>query len=107
MTTRDLVWTAGLTSPRGRHDLGCEVEGPHSLGGRFHHAQISSGTWSRSVGDRDEAGASAVEYGLLIGGIAALVLTAVFALGPVISEQFSDTCASVKSETGAATTATC
>lgn len=50
-----------------------------------------------------ERGASAVEYGLLIAGIAALVVVAVFAIGPVISKAFSDTCDEIK--TGAATTA--
>ncbi|MBC9732156.1 Flp family type IVb pilin [Nocardioides sp. zg-578] len=50
----------------------------------------------------EERGASAVEYGLLIAGIAALITVAVFALGPIISEQFNDTCRSIK--TGAAST---
>ena len=40
----------------------------------------------------DERGASAVEYGLLIAGIAALIVVAVFALGPVVQEAFTDTC---------------
>ena len=40
----------------------------------------------------DERGASAVEYGLLIAGIAALVVVAVFALGPIVKEAFTDTC---------------
>jgi len=40
----------------------------------------------------DERGASAVEYGLLIAGIAALIVVAVFALGPVVKEAFTDTC---------------
>jgi pilus assembly protein Flp/PilA len=40
----------------------------------------------------EERGASAVEYGLLIAGIAALIVIAVFALGPIIKEAFSDTC---------------
>ena len=39
----------------------------------------------------EERGASAVEYGLLIAGIAALIVVAVFALGPVLSGQFTDT----------------
>ena len=39
----------------------------------------------------EERGASAVEYGLLIAGIAALIIVAVFALGPIISSQFSKT----------------
>ncbi len=40
----------------------------------------------------EERGASAVEYGLLIAGIAALIVVAVFALGPIIKEAFADTC---------------
>lgn len=44
---------------------------------------------------RSERGASAVEYGLLIAGIAALVVVAVFALGPVVKEAFNDTCDSI------------
>ncbi|TIC80937.1 Flp family type IVb pilin [Nocardioides sp. GY 10127] len=43
----------------------------------------------------DERGASAVEYGLLIAGIAAIIAVAVFALGPVVASAFSDTCESV------------
>jgi len=45
---------------------------------------------------RDERGASAVEYGLLIAGIAAVIVVAVFALGPVVKEAFDDTCKSIK-----------
>ena len=52
----------------------------------------------------EERGASAVEYGLLIAGIAALIVVAVFALGPVIKEAFTDTCTSIKT---ASTSATC
>ena len=44
----------------------------------------------------DERGASAVEYGLLVAGIAALVVIAVFALGPIVREAFSDTCDEIK-----------
>lgn len=54
---------------------------------------------------RDERGASAVEYGLLIAGIAALIVVAVFALGPVVKEAFTDTCGSIKANS--AITATC
>ena len=39
---------------------------------------------------RDEAGASAVEYGLLIAGIAALIVTVIFAFGGTISTVFSN-----------------
>ena len=43
----------------------------------------------------DERGASAVEYGLLIAGIAALIVVVVFAFGGVIKNIFSNTCKSV------------
>jgi pilus assembly protein Flp/PilA len=43
----------------------------------------------------DERGASAVEYGLLIAGIAALIVVIVFAFGGVLRSVFSDTCTSV------------
>jgi len=46
---------------------------------------------------KDERGASAVEYGLLIAGIAALVVVAVFALGPIVKEAFTDTCDEIDS----------
>lgn len=47
--------------------------------------------------ERNERGASAVEYGLLIAGIAALVVVAVFALGPIVTEAFEDTCDEIDS----------
>ena len=40
----------------------------------------------------DERGASAVEYGLLIAGIAALIVVVVFAFGNVITNIFQSTC---------------
>jgi pilus assembly protein Flp/PilA len=48
----------------------------------------------------DERGASAVEYGLLIAGIAALIVVVVFAFGGVISNIFSSTCDSVGASAG-------
>jgi pilus assembly protein Flp/PilA len=42
-----------------------------------------------------ERGASAVEYGLLIAGIAALIVVVVFAFGGSLSGIFSKTCKSV------------
>ena len=45
----------------------------------------------------EERGASAVEYGLLIAGIAALIVVAVFALGPIVKEAFTDTCTEIDS----------
>lgn len=47
----------------------------------------------------NERGASAVEYGLLIAGIAALIVVIVFAFGDVISGAFEDTCSTVASGT--------
>jgi pilus assembly protein Flp/PilA len=43
----------------------------------------------------DERGASAVEYGLLIAGIAALIVLVVFAFGGVLKGIFTDTCSKV------------
>ena len=45
----------------------------------------------------DERGASAVEYGLLIAGIAALIVTVVFLFGGALTGIFSDTCDKVAS----------
>lgn len=53
----------------------------------------------------EETGASAVEYGLLVAAIAALIVLIVFALGGVVKEVFTKTCTNVKA--GASTTATC
>ncbi|MFC3688389.1 Flp family type IVb pilin [Aquipuribacter hungaricus] len=52
---------------------------------------------------RDE-GASAVEYGLLVAGIAAVVIVIVFALGGTLDSLFGavDECASAASATGCA-----
>jgi pilus assembly protein Flp/PilA len=48
---------------------------------------------------RNEEGASAVEYGLLVALIAAVVVVAVFALGSLVRNTFQDTCTSI-SENG-------
>jgi pilus assembly protein Flp/PilA len=40
----------------------------------------------------DQRGASAVEYGLLVAAIAAVIVVIVFALGGVVQEVFTDTC---------------
>lgn len=44
----------------------------------------------------EERGASAVEYGLLIAGIAAVIVVAVMALGPVVNDAFKKTCDEIK-----------
>ncbi len=38
---------------------------------------------------RDEEGASAVEYGLLIAGIAAVVMAAIYGIGTALNTKFS------------------
>jgi pilus assembly protein Flp/PilA len=45
----------------------------------------------------DEDGASAVEYGLLVAAIAAVIVIIVFALGGVIKSVFTKTCSTVSS----------
>jgi pilus assembly protein Flp/PilA len=47
---------------------------------------------------KDETGASAVEYGLLVAAIAALIVIIVFALGGLVKDVFSNTCSSIDSE---------
>ncbi len=59
----------------------------------------------RLVNRKDENGASAVEYGLLVAAIAALIVVIVFALGGVVNEVFQKTCDEVSS--GASTSAGC
>src|SRR6059058_6131408 len=44
---------------------------------------------------RNQDGASAVEYGLLVAGIAALIVTVVFVFGGVIKNSFSSTCGKI------------
>ena len=45
---------------------------------------------------KDERGASAVEYGLLIAGIAAVIVAAVFLFGQgIFQELFQNTCDSI------------
>ena len=43
----------------------------------------------------DERGASAVEYGLLVAGIAAVIVLVVIALGGKIKGAFSTTCSAL------------
>jgi pilus assembly protein Flp/PilA len=46
----------------------------------------------------DERGASAVEYGLLVAGIAAVIVAVVFLLGGQVTDAFQDTCASINGQ---------
>ena len=49
---------------------------------------------------RTERGASAVEYGLLVVGIAAVIVLVVYALGGSVFGLFTDTCGSVAARRG-------
>ena len=48
---------------------------------------------------RRDDGASAVEYGLLIAAVAALIVVVVFALGGVIQGAFNNTCDTIAGST--------
>ena len=61
----------------------------------------------RKVIDSADNGASAVEYGLLVAAIAAVVVIIVFSLGGVVKEVFADTCDSIKTGAGTGVSATC
>ncbi len=63
--------------------------------------------FQRLANRKDEKGASAVEYGLLVAAIAALIVIIVFALGGVVKEVFKDTCDAVRGGNSASMTATC
>ena len=56
--------------------------------------------------EMDERGASAVEYGLLVAGIAALIVAVVFLFGGFISGIFSNTCTEISGASGDPATCT-
>jgi pilus assembly protein Flp/PilA len=56
---------------------------------------------------RGEEGASAVEYGLLVAGIAAIVILLVFALGGFVKEAFQGTCDQVDAAYAPTASTTC
>ena len=56
---------------------------------------------------RRDDGASAVEYGLLVAAIAALIVLVVFALGGVVKGVFKDTCNDLKKGPGVTSTENC
>lgn len=43
-----------------------------------------------------DRGASAVEYALLVGAIAAVIVAVVFGLGSLVKDNFIDTCAAIE-----------
>ena len=54
---------------------------------------------------RDESGASAVEYGLLLAGVAALIVLIVFIFGAAVNGSLQDSCTKVQAK--AAPSASC
>ena len=62
--------------------------------------------FARLQNRRDEQGASAVEYGLLVAAIAALIVFIVFALGGMIKGMFAQTCENIGTG-GSYSTASC
>lgn len=58
----------------------------------------------RTFQAKSERGASAVEYGLLVAGIAAVIVAVVFTLGGTVKTTFDKTCGAVKSTDGTGTT---
>jgi len=57
--------------------------------------------------EMDERGASAVEYGLLVAGIAALIVAVVFLFGDFVSGIFSSTCGEITGANNSTVTGSC
>ena len=57
--------------------------------------------------NRDEKGASAVEYGLLVAAIAAVIVVIVFALGKLVNGAFTKTCSAISSNGTSTDSTTC
>jgi pilus assembly protein Flp/PilA len=55
---------------------------------------------------RDDAGASAVEYGLVLAAVAAVTVIVIFAFGGVVQDVFSGSCSKIDGAV-ASTTAQC
>lgn len=56
---------------------------------------------------KNEDGASAVEYGLLVAAIAAVIVVIVFALGGIIKGAFSKTCTAMGNANGSTAPSSC
>jgi pilus assembly protein Flp/PilA len=48
------------------------------------------------TGDAKDRGASAVEYGLMVAAIAAVIVAIVFGLGGLVKSTFTDTCQEIQ-----------
>ena len=54
--------------------------------------------------NRGDEGATAVEYGLMVAAIAAVIVLVVFLLGGVVKDKFDKTCGAINSTDGTGTT---
>lgn len=61
----------------------------------------------RSITNRNDEGASAVEYGLLVAAIAAVIVIVVFVLGGYVQKAFDKTCDEIGTRDSDSTTTTC
>jgi pilus assembly protein Flp/PilA len=63
-------------------------------------ALITAMTWVRSRFDaRDETGATAVEYGIMVALIAAVIVTIVYFVGQNVLQAFTSTCTGIAKTT--------
>jgi len=58
-----------------------------ALGGS--RGMLAKGCASRSSGERGEQGATAVEYAIMLAGVALLVVATAFAIGPPLAAWFN------------------
>ena len=56
---------------------------------------------------KNDEGASAVEYGLLVAAIAAVIVVVVFALGGLVKNKFNSTCNGIKTNGHTVTSSDC
>ena len=61
---------------------------------------VRTTSWLGRAEPIDEDGASAVEYGLLVAGVAALIVAVVFFFGGAVSDLFGNTCDTVGTGSG-------
>ncbi len=62
---------------------------------------------ARTMRRRPEDGGSAVEYGLLVSGIAGLIAAIVFLFGDAVGALFDDTCAEISAGGSGHVSVTC
>ena len=63
--------------------------------------------WNSQKARTEETGASAVEYGLLVAAIAAIIVLIVFAVGKFVKAGFEDTCSSLATGSYSSVPTTC